>query len=110
MIQTLADMVRGVCAYGLELIDCYRCTHDKCTLLPALELVCKTSIHSITNQMPAFLEKGWNPRPPQNSLRKDLVEMHPTASSFKGMLDKARMHSVRCMEDSFAYAKDKWDK
>ncbi|MBW0570165.1 hypothetical protein O181_109880 [Austropuccinia psidii MF-1] len=26
------------------------------------------------------------------------------------MLDKARKNAVRCMEDSFAYAKDKWDK
>ncbi|MBW0531404.1 hypothetical protein O181_071119 [Austropuccinia psidii MF-1] len=26
------------------------------------------------------------------------------------MLDKARKHSVRCMEDCFAYAKEKWDK
>ncbi|MBW0574408.1 hypothetical protein O181_114123 [Austropuccinia psidii MF-1] len=26
------------------------------------------------------------------------------------MLDKAGKHGVRCMEDSFAYAKDKWDK
>ncbi|MBW0554378.1 hypothetical protein O181_094093 [Austropuccinia psidii MF-1] len=26
------------------------------------------------------------------------------------MLHKARKHAVRCMEDSFAYAKDKWDK
>ncbi|MBW0590750.1 hypothetical protein O181_130465 [Austropuccinia psidii MF-1] len=26
------------------------------------------------------------------------------------MLDKSRKHTVRCMEDSFAYAKDKWDK
>ncbi|MBW0517500.1 hypothetical protein O181_057215 [Austropuccinia psidii MF-1] len=26
------------------------------------------------------------------------------------MLDKARKHAVRCMEDSFAYTKDKWDK
>ncbi|MBW0520128.1 hypothetical protein O181_059843 [Austropuccinia psidii MF-1] len=25
------------------------------------------------------------------------------------MLDKARNHEVRCMEDSFAYVKDKWD-
>ncbi|MBW0555680.1 hypothetical protein O181_095395 [Austropuccinia psidii MF-1] len=41
---------------------------------------------------------------------KDLVEIHPTDSSFKGMLDRARKHAVRCMEDSFAYAKNKWDK
>ncbi|MBW0571296.1 hypothetical protein O181_111011 [Austropuccinia psidii MF-1] len=26
------------------------------------------------------------------------------------MLDRARKHAVRCMEDSFAYAKDKWDR
>ncbi|MBW0538040.1 hypothetical protein O181_077755 [Austropuccinia psidii MF-1] len=26
------------------------------------------------------------------------------------MLDKARKHAVRCMEDCFAYAKDKWNK
>ncbi|MBW0544265.1 hypothetical protein O181_083980 [Austropuccinia psidii MF-1] len=26
------------------------------------------------------------------------------------MLDKARKHELRCMEYSFAYAKDKWDK
>ncbi|MBW0578451.1 hypothetical protein O181_118166 [Austropuccinia psidii MF-1] len=26
------------------------------------------------------------------------------------MLDRARNHEVRCMEDSFSYAKNKWDK
>ncbi|MBW0544687.1 hypothetical protein O181_084402 [Austropuccinia psidii MF-1] len=26
------------------------------------------------------------------------------------MLDKDRRYALRCMEDSFAYAKDKWDK
>ncbi|MBW0562034.1 hypothetical protein O181_101749 [Austropuccinia psidii MF-1] len=110
MIQTLEDMVRRVCAYGLELKDCDGFTHDWCTLLPALELAYKTSIHDSTNQSPAILEKGWNPKLPQDSLRKDLIEIHPTAASFKGILDKARKHAVRLMEDSFAYAKDKWDK
>ncbi|MBW0554439.1 hypothetical protein O181_094154, partial [Austropuccinia psidii MF-1] len=52
-----------------------------------------TSIHASTNQTPAILEKGWNPKLPQDSLRKELVEIHPTASSFKGMLDKARKHA-----------------
>ncbi|MBW0591324.1 hypothetical protein O181_131039 [Austropuccinia psidii MF-1] len=36
MIQTLEDMVRRVCAYGLEFKDCYGFTHYWCTLLPAL--------------------------------------------------------------------------
>ncbi|MBW0553001.1 hypothetical protein O181_092716 [Austropuccinia psidii MF-1] len=26
------------------------------------------------------------------------------------MIDRARKHALRCMEDSFAYAKDKWDR
>ncbi|MBW0580815.1 hypothetical protein O181_120530 [Austropuccinia psidii MF-1] len=110
MIKTLEDMVRRFCAYGLEFKDRDGFIHDWCTLLPALELAYRTSIHASTNQTPAILEKGWNPKLPQDSLRKDLVEIHPTAASFKGILERARKHSVRCMEDSFAYAKDKWDK
>ncbi|MBW0491656.1 hypothetical protein O181_031371 [Austropuccinia psidii MF-1] len=83
---------------------------DMCTLLPELELAYKTSIHASSNQTPVILEKGLNPKLPQDSLRKDLVEIHTTAGSYKGMLEKARKHTIRCMEDSFAYAKDKWDK
>ncbi|MBW0546407.1 hypothetical protein O181_086122 [Austropuccinia psidii MF-1] len=71
------------------------------------KLAYKTSIHSSTNQTPAILEKGWNPKLPQDSLRKELVEIHPTAASSKGMLEKAKKHAVRCMEHSFAYSKDK---
>ncbi|MBW0573761.1 hypothetical protein O181_113476 [Austropuccinia psidii MF-1] len=110
MIKTLEDMVRTFCAYGLQFKDCDGFTHDWCTFLPALELEYKTSIHTSTNKIPAILEKGWNPKLPQDSLRKDLVKIHPTASSFKIMLDRARRHAVRCMEDSFAYAEDKWEK
>ncbi|MBW0525064.1 hypothetical protein O181_064779 [Austropuccinia psidii MF-1] len=103
-------MVRRFCAHGLEFKDCDGFTHDWCTLLPAKELAYKTNIHASTNETPAILEKGWNTELPQDSLRKELVEIHPTAASFKGILDKARKHAVRCMEDYFAYAKDKWDK
>ncbi|MBW0554543.1 hypothetical protein O181_094258 [Austropuccinia psidii MF-1] len=83
LIQTLEDMVRRFCEYGLELKDCDEFIHDWCTLLPELEWAYKTSIHASTNQTPAILEKGWNPKLPQGSLRKDLVEIHPKASSFK---------------------------
>ncbi|MBW0491476.1 hypothetical protein O181_031191 [Austropuccinia psidii MF-1] len=38
MIQTLDDMVRRFCAYGLEFKDCYGFTHYLFTPLPALEL------------------------------------------------------------------------
>ncbi|MBW0588949.1 hypothetical protein O181_128664 [Austropuccinia psidii MF-1] len=103
-------MVRRLCAFGLEVKDCDGFTHDWCTLLPELESAYNTSIHASTNQTPAIIGKGCNPKLNQDSLRKGLVEIHPTAASFKGMLDKARKYAVRCMEDSFAYAKDKWDK
>ncbi|MBW0553008.1 hypothetical protein O181_092723 [Austropuccinia psidii MF-1] len=70
MIQTLEDIVRRFCAYGLEFKDCVGFTDDGCTLLPALELEYKTSIPASTKQTPAILEKGWNPKLPQYSLRK----------------------------------------
>ncbi|MBW0527175.1 hypothetical protein O181_066890 [Austropuccinia psidii MF-1] len=91
MIQTLEDMVRRICAYGLEFKDCDGFTHDWCTLLPALELVYKTSTHASTNQTPAILGKGWNPKLAQDSLRKYLVTIHPIASSFKVVLDKSEI-------------------
>ncbi|MBW0490429.1 hypothetical protein O181_030144 [Austropuccinia psidii MF-1] len=83
MIQTLEDMSRRFCAYGLEFKDCYGFIQDWCTLSPAIELEYKKSIHTSTNQIPTFLEKGWNHKFPQDSLRKYLVEIHPTAASFK---------------------------
>ncbi|MBW0502512.1 hypothetical protein O181_042227 [Austropuccinia psidii MF-1] len=66
MTQTLEDMVRKVCAYGLECEDCDGLTHEGCTLLPALELAYKTSIDASTNQTPEILEKGWNPKLPHD--------------------------------------------
>ncbi|MBW0539918.1 hypothetical protein O181_079633 [Austropuccinia psidii MF-1] len=38
MIQTLEDMIRRFCDYGLEFKDSDGFTHDWCTLIPALEL------------------------------------------------------------------------
>ncbi|MBW0583977.1 hypothetical protein O181_123692 [Austropuccinia psidii MF-1] len=110
MIQTLEEIKRRFCAYGLESKYCDGFTHYWCNLLPALELAYKTTIHAITNQTPATLKKGWNPKLSQDSLRKNLIEIHPTDSRFKGTLDKARKHAARFLEDSLAYYKDKWDK
>ncbi|MBW0590016.1 hypothetical protein O181_129731 [Austropuccinia psidii MF-1] len=73
MIQTLEDMVRGSGAYGLEFKDCDGFTHDWGTLLPALELEYKTSFHAHTNWTTDVLERGLNPRLPQDSLKKGLV-------------------------------------
>ncbi|MBW0561002.1 hypothetical protein O181_100717 [Austropuccinia psidii MF-1] len=58
-----------------------------------------------------MLEKGWNPRIPADTLRKDLIDIHPTASSFKLMLDRVENNNGKQrMNDAFDYAKQKWDK
>ncbi|MBW0461318.1 hypothetical protein O181_001033 [Austropuccinia psidii MF-1] len=110
MIQTLEDIIRYFCAYGIESQDSDGFAHDWCTLIPALEMSYKTSIHSSTGKTPAMLEKGRNTRLPYDTLKKYLVDIHPTAISIKSMLDKARNHANRCMQDSFNYAKKRWDK
>ncbi|MBW0550466.1 hypothetical protein O181_090181 [Austropuccinia psidii MF-1] len=58
MIQTSEDMIRRFCAYGLEFKYSDGFTHDWCTLIPALELEYKRSIHSSTGKTPAILEKA----------------------------------------------------
>ncbi|MBW0501029.1 hypothetical protein O181_040744 [Austropuccinia psidii MF-1] len=70
----------------------------------------KTSVHSSTGQTPAMFEKGWNTRLPVDTLRKDYIEIHPTASSFKIMVDKVKHHEKQSMNDAFDYAKQRWDK
>ncbi|MBW0564510.1 hypothetical protein O181_104225 [Austropuccinia psidii MF-1] len=53
MIQTLEDMVRRICAYGLEFKDCDGFIHDWCTLLPELKLAYKTAeIFPVRNKVP----------------------------------------------------------
>ncbi|MBW0507206.1 hypothetical protein O181_046921 [Austropuccinia psidii MF-1] len=103
-------MITRFCVYRLELKDSDGFTHDWCALIPALELAYKTSVHSSTGQTPTMLEKGWNPRLPAETLREDLIEIHPTASRFKIMLDRVKHHAKHSMNDASDYAKQKCDK
>ncbi|MBW0466616.1 hypothetical protein O181_006331 [Austropuccinia psidii MF-1] len=110
MVQTIEDIIRRFCDDGLEFINFDGFTHYWCTLIPALELTYETSIHCPTGKKQKMLEKRWNPRLPYDTLKKDLVDIHPTASSFKMMLDKARHHANICIKYSFNYEKERWDK
>ncbi|MBW0501542.1 hypothetical protein O181_041257 [Austropuccinia psidii MF-1] len=110
MIQNLEEIIRRYCAYVLEFKDYDGFTHDWCTLLPALELSYKTSIPPSTEKTPEMLEKGWNPGISYDTLKRDLVYIHPKASSLKIMLEKERHQANRCMKDYFKYAKERWDK
>ncbi|MBW0551882.1 hypothetical protein O181_091597, partial [Austropuccinia psidii MF-1] len=93
MIQTLEHMIRRFCAYGLKFNNSVGFTHDWCTLIPAIELAYKTSVHSSTGKTPSMLEKGWDPRLPVDTLTKDSIAIHPTASSFKIMLCKVKHYA-----------------
>ncbi|MBW0591565.1 hypothetical protein O181_131280 [Austropuccinia psidii MF-1] len=56
-----------------------------------------------------MLEKGWNPRLPEDTLRKDLIEIYSTASSFKMIIYKAKDYAKQTLDNSFEYAKQKWE-
>ncbi|MBW0508600.1 hypothetical protein O181_048315 [Austropuccinia psidii MF-1] len=110
MIQALVDMIRRFCAYGIEFKDTDGFTHDWFTSIPACQLEYKKSIHSSTFKTPAMLEKYWNLILVYDTLKKDLADLHPTERSFKLMLDKERHNANKFMQDSFKYAKERWDK
>ncbi|MBW0511057.1 hypothetical protein O181_050772 [Austropuccinia psidii MF-1] len=57
-----------------------------------------------------MLEKGWSPRLPADTLRKDFIEIHPTASSFKMILDKMKYLAKQSINEAFDYAKRECDK
>ncbi|MBW0509547.1 hypothetical protein O181_049262 [Austropuccinia psidii MF-1] len=51
-----------------------------------------------------MLGKGWNPKLTENTLRKDLIDIHPKASRFKIMLDRVKHHakqSPKKLQDSY---------
>ncbi|MBW0463010.1 hypothetical protein O181_002725 [Austropuccinia psidii MF-1] len=55
-------------------------------------------------------KKGWDSKVATENLRKDLVDMNPTATNFKIMLDKMKRNSVKNMNESCEYANPRWDK
>ncbi|MBW0522281.1 hypothetical protein O181_061996 [Austropuccinia psidii MF-1] len=79
MIQTMEDILRRFCAYGMEYKENEGYTHDCVTLLPAVQLAYNTSQHSTTGKTPSLVEKGWNPLWPVDHLKKIPLPIHPTA-------------------------------
>ncbi|MBW0481057.1 hypothetical protein O181_020772 [Austropuccinia psidii MF-1] len=71
MIQTMEDILRRFCAYGIEYKDHEGYNHDWVTLLPAVQLDYNTSQHSTTGKTPAVVEKGWNLLLPVDHLKKN---------------------------------------
>ncbi|MBW0565888.1 hypothetical protein O181_105603 [Austropuccinia psidii MF-1] len=110
MIQTMEDILRRFCAYGMEYKDHEGYTHDWVTLLPAVQLAYNTSQHSTTGKTPALVEKGWNPLLPVDHLKKNLLTIHPTAKDFHDMWKRACDTAAKCIAEAKEYNKQRWDK
>ncbi|MBW0468564.1 hypothetical protein O181_008279 [Austropuccinia psidii MF-1] len=61
MIQTMEDIIRRFCAYGMECKDHEGYTHDLVTLLPEVQLACNKGQHSTTGKLASLVEKGGTP-------------------------------------------------
>ncbi|MBW0489501.1 hypothetical protein O181_029216 [Austropuccinia psidii MF-1] len=110
VIQTMEDILRRLCAYGMEYKDQEGYTHDWVTLLPAVQLAYNTSQHSTTEKKPALVEKGWNPLFPVDHLKKSLLTIHPTAKDFHEMWKRACDTASRCIAKPKEYNKHRWDR
>ncbi|MBW0583627.1 hypothetical protein O181_123342 [Austropuccinia psidii MF-1] len=71
IIQNLEDIIRVLSAYGLDFKDSDGFTHDWCTLIPAVELEYKASIHYSISKTTEMLGKFLNPRLPYDTLKKE---------------------------------------
>ncbi|MBW0461919.1 hypothetical protein O181_001634 [Austropuccinia psidii MF-1] len=110
MIQTMEDILRIFCAYGMECKDHEGYTHDWITLLPAVQLAYNTSQHSRTGKTPSLVEKGCNPLFPVDHLKKDLLKIHPTTKDFHEMWKRTCDTAAKSIAEAREYNKQRWDK
>jgi len=110
MIQTLEDMIRRYCAFGMTFKDKDNFSHDWVTLLPALEFAFNSSKHSTTNKSPFELERGWTPWFPRDILMSKTINLHPNSENFHKMMTKAERFAAECVKEAVNYNKTRWDK
>ncbi|MBW0471253.1 hypothetical protein O181_010968 [Austropuccinia psidii MF-1] len=110
MIQTVEDILRGLCAYCMEYRDHEGYTHDRVTLLPAVQLAYNTSQHSTTGKSPSLVEEGWNSLLPVDNRKKNLLNIHPTAKDFHEMGKRACDTASKCIAEAKEYNKQRYDK
>ena len=111
-IQTLVDMIRRYCAFGLVYQDKTGYKHDWVSLLPALEIAYNTSKHSSTERTPFELERGWLPRTPLSLMNQPSsieIAANPEADSFLKMIDSSRQYASECVDAAFEEHKKRWD-
>ncbi|MBW0572704.1 hypothetical protein O181_112419 [Austropuccinia psidii MF-1] len=110
MIQTMEDIIRRFCEYGMEYNDHEGYTHDWVTLIPAVQLAYNTSQNSTTGKSPSLVEKGWTPLLPVDHLKKNLLTIYPTAKDFHDMWKRAFDIAARFIAEEKEYNTQRWDK
>ncbi|MBW0507245.1 hypothetical protein O181_046960 [Austropuccinia psidii MF-1] len=110
MIQTMEDMLRRICAYGMGYKENEGYTHDWVTLLQEVQLAYNTSQHYTLGKTPPLVEKVWNPLLPVDRLKKNLLTIHPTAKELHEMWKRACDTAAKCIAQAKEYNKQRWDK
>ncbi|MBW0532657.1 hypothetical protein O181_072372 [Austropuccinia psidii MF-1] len=110
MIQTMEDILRRFCAYGMEYKDHEGYTHAWFTLLPEVQLSYNTSQHSTTGKSPSLVKKGWDPLFPVDHLKKNLLTVHPTPKDIHDMWKRDCDTAARCISEAKECNKQRWDK
>ncbi|MBW0480389.1 hypothetical protein O181_020104 [Austropuccinia psidii MF-1] len=100
MIQTMEDILRRFCAYGMEHKDYEGYTNDWVPLLPAFKLAYNTIQHSTTGKSPSLVEKGWSPLLPVDHLKQNMFIILPTAKDFHDMWKRACDIAARCIAEA----------
>ncbi|MBW0477845.1 hypothetical protein O181_017560 [Austropuccinia psidii MF-1] len=90
MIQTMEDIIRRLCAYGMEYKE-----HENIPM---------------TGKSPSLVEKGLNPLLPVNHLKKNLLTIHPKAKYFHDMWKREFDTAAKCIAEAKEYNKQRYDK
>ncbi|MBW0483224.1 hypothetical protein O181_022939 [Austropuccinia psidii MF-1] len=110
MIQTMEDIIRRFCTYGMEYKDHESYTHDWVTLLPEVQMAYNTSQHSTTGKSPSLVEEGWNPLLLVDHLKKNLLTIHPTSKELHDMWKRACDTASKCTAEAKEYNKQRYYK
>ncbi|MBW0521121.1 hypothetical protein O181_060836 [Austropuccinia psidii MF-1] len=110
MIQTMEDIIRRFCEYGMEYKDHEGYMHDWVTLLQEVQLAYTTSQNSTTGKSPSLVEKGSNPLSPVDHLKKNLLTIHPTAKGVYEMWKRACDTAAKGIAEAKGYHKQRYDK
>ncbi|MBW0532842.1 hypothetical protein O181_072557 [Austropuccinia psidii MF-1] len=100
MIQTMGDIIRRFCAYGIEYKYHEGYTHTWLTLLPEVQLAYNTHQHSTIGKSPSLVKKGWNPLLPRDHLKKNLLTFHTTPKNFHALWKRACDKAFKCISSA----------